>query len=192
MVAALQPPEPPIAAAPSPVDAMPPTPPAVKKPKGNQATCFSFSQNNNEYIAVPIPRHTSETGFQNYVKKKDYVSKIVKEVGANRLLKQLVKKHEKEFLEVALKSTGLCHGIIDAFCSAAWQEDIGLKDWQIHCLLKHLRHGLGGKVSVPFSYTKKFSEGFVKPKTKKFEHQYDSNGDIVSIECWYQIITEMT
>ena len=127
------------------------------------------------------------------MKKKDYVSKFVKEMRTTRLLKQLVKKHEKEFLEVALKSTGLCHGIIDAFCSAAWQEDsTGLKDWQMHRSLKHLWHGLGGKVSILFSHTKKFSEGFVKPKTKKFEHQYDSNGDIVSIECWYQIITEMT
>ena len=62
----------------------------------------------------------------------------------------------------------------------------------MHRSLKHLRHELGGKVSVPFSHTKKFSEGFVKPKTKKFEHQYDSNGDIVSIECWYQSVTEMT
>ena len=32
----------------------------------------------------------------------------------------------------------------------------------------------------------------MKPKTKKFEHQYNSNGDIFSIECWYQSVTEMT
>ena len=102
MAAALQPPEPPIAAVLPPVEAEPPAPPPpVKKPKGNQATCFSFSQNDNEYIAVSIPWHTSEKAFQNYVKKKDYISKIVKEMGANRLLKQLVKKHEKEYLEVA-------------------------------------------------------------------------------------------
>ena len=82
-----------------------------------------------------------------------------------------------------LKKTGLCHGIIDAVGLAAWQEDTGIKDWKMHCSLKHLRHGLGGKVSVPFSHTKKFSEGFVKPKAKNFEHQYNSNRDIVSIEC---------
>ena len=100
MVTALQPHEPPIAAAPPPVEAEPPAPPAGKEPKDNQATCFSFFQNDNEYIAVPIPWHTSEKAFQNYVKKKDYVSEIVKEMGANRLLKQLVKKHEKEYIEV--------------------------------------------------------------------------------------------
>ena len=61
----------------------------------------------------------------------------------------------------------------------------------MHRSLKHLRHRLGGKLSVPFSHTKKFSEGFVKPKTKKFEHQYDSNGDIVGIKCWYQSVMEM-
>ena len=50
------------------------------------------------------------------------MSEIEKEIGPNRLLKQLVKKHEKEYLEVAFKRTGLCHGIIDAVGLAAWQE----------------------------------------------------------------------
>ena len=58
--------------------------------------------------------------------------------------------------------------------------------------LKHLRHGLKGTVSVPFLHTKKFSEGHVTTKTKKFDHQYDSNGEIVSVECMYQSVQEMT
>jgi len=85
------------------------------------------------------------------VKKKDYiVSKIVQKMRTNSLLKQIVKKHKKEYLEVAFTNTGLCNGIIDAVCLATWKEDTRLKDWQIYRSLKHLRHGLGEKVSVSF------------------------------------------
>ena len=58
--------------------------------------------------------------------------------------------------------------------------------------LKHLRHHLKGKVAVPFYHTKKFSAGYVDPKVKSFDHQYEKSGELVTISCWYQNVCKMT
>ena len=182
-------------------------PPPKKKKCIKQPTNFSFIRHDNEYTAIPIPVHKSESAFKSYIKKKDYPSEIVnamgkttqqpdisdESAGATRLLKEMAKNYKKEFMEVVqAKGFKFDVGKLDAFSLAACQEDTGIKDWQMLVSLKHLRHGLKGTVSVPFLHTKKFSEGHVTTKTKKFDHQYDSNGEIVSVECMYQSVQEMT
>lgn len=67
---------------------------------------------------------------------------------------------------------------MDALGLAALQIDAGRKDHQTKTILKHLRHKLGRRISVPFLKTKQFSRGYVRPKIREFEHQYD-NGEIV-------------
>jgi len=154
---------------------------------------------------VPIPLHKAHQAYLDYIKKKDYPAEIINEmgksrneriapdpkVGAKRLLHKVAREFPDQYMEVG-QEKGLNLGIIDAVSLAAWQEDTGIKDWQMVRSLKHLRHNLKGKVSVPFIHTKKFSEGYVKPKVKKFEHQYEKSGEIVSIECWYQDVDKMS
>ena len=176
-----------------------------KKGEGTRtATTFSYRINETYYNAVPIPLHKSQQAYLDYVKKKDYPTEIINEmgksrnrriapnpkVGAKRLLHKVAKDFPDEYMEVG-QEKGFNLGIIDAVSLAAWQEDTGIKDWQMVRSLKHLRHNLKGKVSVPFIHTKKFSEGYVQPKVKKFEHQYEKSGEIVSIECWYQDVDKM-
>ena len=185
--------------------------PTLKKPRkrrGHKArlkTKFSFRDGDVEYAAVPIPRHKNIKAFKQYATKKDYPEEIVQamgtsstgdmkpdpKLGAKRILEQMVEKYEVEFMQVA-EENGLNLGVMDALSLAAWQEDTGLKDYQMVKSLKHLRHNLKGKVAVPFYHTKKCSEGYVDPKVKQFDHQYEKSGEVVPIPCWYQDVDKMT
>ena len=81
------------------------------------------------------------------------------------MLHSLGVNHRYEYEQVG-KEIGLSYGVLDGVSLAAWAEDTRLKDWQMIRSLKHLRHGLGGKVAESFIHTKKFTKGYVEPKVK--------------------------
>ena len=84
---------------------------------------------------------------------KDKASNDINEhEGSNRMLRSLGVNHRNEYEQVG-KEIGLSYGVLDSVSLAAWAEDARLKDWQIIRSIKHLRHGLGGKVAESFIHT---------------------------------------
>ena len=176
----------------------------IAKHKNVQPTVFQFIQGCEQYSAVPIPTHTSDNAYKRYLYHKNYPNEIIKEMGrtkgsttidesqgATRMLDYLATTYEDEYIAVAKEKKLDMTGIMNDVQLAAWQVDCELKDWQATRTLKHFRANLNSKVSVPYHLTKKFGKGYVIPRTKKFQHQYD-NGEIKTVEVEYQDVSEIT
>jgi len=166
-------------------------------------TTFSYRRGEYIYNAVPIPCHKDENAFVQYHYRKPYIDEIVHALGkspsdegntsagAKRLLQRIAIIAPKEYVSVANEVGLNITGKLDAISLGAMKEAVGLRDWQMIKILKHLKHSFGGKdISVPFRTIKQFSEGSITPRVKKFKHQY-KDGTLAWVDCTYASIYEI-
>ena len=98
-----------------------------------------------------------------YHYRTPYINKIVNALGkspsdegntsagAKRLLQRIAIIAPKEYVSVANEVGLNITGKLDAISLGAMKEAVGLRDWQMIKILKHLKHSFGGKdISVPF------------------------------------------
>jgi len=172
-----------------------------KKPRFNPP--FKFAKGDETYTAVPMVIHKNNDAFARYQYKMPYVKCLIEELGktkgeeginesqgAKRLLKYLATNHKEEYVRVAKRRRLNVNGVIDDVGLAAMQSDARLKNWQLLKVIKHSQANLDTQYAVPFNQTKRFSEGYIKPQTKKFTHQYE-DGKIETVTCEYQDICEI-